>query len=54
VNVEFSVVGEIVVDDQGHLLDINSSGKNVCGYKHAAIKVSKSKQSIILLFSISE
>lgn len=38
VDVEFSVVGQVVVNDQRHLRHIQASSPNVCGNKNSAAK----------------
>lgn len=35
-DVELSVVGQVVVDDQGHLGDVETSSPDVGGDQHAA------------------
>ena len=34
VYVELSVVGQVIVDDQGYLLDINTTRPHICGDQH--------------------
>lgn len=36
VYVQLSVVGQVVVDDEGHLGDIQPPGPDVCGDEHSA------------------
>lgn len=38
VDVEFSVVGQVVVDDQRHLRHVQAPGPNVCGNENSAAK----------------
>ena len=36
VDVVLPVAGEVIVDDQGHLLDVNTTGQQVGGDQHTA------------------
>jgi hypothetical protein len=45
VNVQFSVVGQVVVNDEGHLRDIQAPGPDVCGDEHPAAGKNKTKQT---------
>lgn len=35
VNVQFTIVWKVIVDNQRHLLDINTSGPHICWYQHS-------------------
>jgi hypothetical protein len=35
-DVVFTISGEVIVDDQGDLLDINATSEQVSGYEHTA------------------
>jgi len=35
VNVQFTIVWKVIVDNQRHLLDINTSGPRICWYQHS-------------------
>jgi hypothetical protein len=37
VDVELTVVGQVVVDDQRHLLHVNAARPHVSGYQHTAL-----------------
>ena len=39
VDVELTVVGQVVVDDQGNLLHVDPSGPHVCGDQHTTVCV---------------
>ena len=41
VDVQLAVVGQIIVDDKGHLLNINSSSPNVSCDQHSAANISR-------------
>lgn len=49
VNVQLAVVGKIVVDDQRHLLDIQTTSPNVRGDQHAAISSTELLHNLITL-----
>lgn len=36
VNVQFSVVGQVIVNDEGHLRDIQAPGPDIRGNEHSA------------------
>lgn len=36
--VQLSVVGQVVVNDEGHLWDVQPPGPDVCGDEHPAVK----------------
>lgn len=36
VNVQFSVVGQVIVNDEGHLRDIEAPRPDICGDEHSA------------------
>lgn len=38
VYVQLSVVGQVVVNDEGHLWDVQPPGPDVCGDEHPAVK----------------
>lgn len=42
-NVQFSVVGQVIVNDEGHLRDIQAPGPDICGDEHPAAEKNKPK-----------
>ena len=48
-DVQLSVVGEVIVDDEGHLLDVDTTGPHVGGDQHTALSGSITRMDNILL-----
>ena len=46
-HIVFGIVGHIIVDDHGDIVDINSSGHDVCSYKHVELTALELEHDVV-------
>ena len=49
-DVQFSALGQVVADDQGHLLDIETSPPNIGGYQNSRLASAELTHDRVTLF----